>query len=189
MLHIDLPMRSQIDQLARYRGSPAVSIFLRTTPVTQEAQADRIELKNLPYPHTASAVIAGSADDTADHVLAAEARKILDKIYAGEIQAFKDLYETRSAHGRATSDVAEAARAATFGAIDTLIVDMDASVSGHLADEDGAVTFDAEPDGVNSSVLDEIARRALASGARVIAVRSADLPAGGHLAAILRYPI
>ncbi len=373
MLHIDLPTRAEIDRLARYRGQPAVSIFMRTTPLTQDAQADRITLKNLlkdaegqmraanvgkrevadveehiaalidddefwmtqahslaifatsgsiqtfrlpnrlanlvevsdrfhlsplirsvtfpheayvlaigigsvrlidvtadlppatvsisglpkdfnhalgkrshlerpggmagpeasseaalltryartvdqalrhtlagheaplivaaaepmasiyrrvsTYPHTAHEVIPGSADDTPDHVLATEARKILDKIYAEQIQDFKALYETRAAQGRATADVAQAARAATYGAVDTLIVDMDATLSGQVADDDGAVTFDAKPDGVNYSVLDEVARRALGTGARVIAVRSADLPAGEHLAAILRYPM
>ena len=32
---------------AAERARPAVSIYLRTTPITQDAQADRIELKNL----------------------------------------------------------------------------------------------------------------------------------------------
>ena len=140
------------------------------------------------YPHTARDVIAGSADHTPDHVLAAEARRILDKIYAGEIQAFKALYATREAQGRATSDIAQAARAATFGAVDTLLVDMDAAISGFISEEDGAVTFDANPDAKNYNVIDEVVRRALHSGARVIAARSADLPVGGQLAAILRYP-
>ena len=47
MLHIDLPTRAEIDKLANHRGGPAVSIYLRTTPMTQEAGANRIELKNL----------------------------------------------------------------------------------------------------------------------------------------------
>lgn len=371
MLHIDLPTRAQIDQLARYRGRPALSIFLRTTPVTQEAQADRIELKNLlktaveqmrkadvdkraiagietevrevidddafwaaqahslavfaapdrfatfrlpnkltnavevsdrfhlgpliravtfpheafilaigigsarlieltadlpaetvstpdmpkdfyqalgrrsrlekgamggpeamsdsamldryaraidlglrpvlagqeaplivaatepmastfrrvsSYPNTASEVIGGSAGDAPNHALAAEARKALDKIYAGEIEAFKTLYATRAGQGRATSDLAQAARAATFGAVYTLMVDMDASISGFVDEETGAVSLDSKPDAENYSVLDEVARRALATGARVLAARRDDLPAGGELAAILRYP-
>src|SRR5574337_546369 len=315
MLHIDLPTRAQIDQLARYRGRPALSIFLHTTPVPQEAQADRIGLKNLlkaaaeqmraanvdkraivdieaeveavigddafcaapdrfatfrlpnrltnavevsdrfhlspliravtfpheafilaisigsarlieltadlpaetvptpampkdfyqalgrssnlekgamrgaeemsesamlaryaravdqglrdvlagqeapliiaaaepmastfrrvsSYPNTASEVIAGSADNAPDHALAAEARKVLDTIYAGEIEAFKALYATRAGQGRATSDLAQAARAATFGAVDTLMIDMDASISGVMDDETGAVSLD-----------------------------------------------
>ena len=47
MLHIDLPSRSEIEGLATFRGSPAVSLYLPTTPLTQDAQADRIGLKNL----------------------------------------------------------------------------------------------------------------------------------------------
>lgn len=47
MLHIDLPSRSEIERLAAWRGAPAVSIYLRTTPLTEDAGKDRIELKNL----------------------------------------------------------------------------------------------------------------------------------------------
>ena len=47
MLHIDLPSRSEIESLVAFRGSPAVSLYLPTTPLTQDAQADRIALKNL----------------------------------------------------------------------------------------------------------------------------------------------
>jgi hypothetical protein len=47
LLHIDLPSRSEIEKLIAHRGSPAVSFYLRTSPLTQDAQADRIELKNL----------------------------------------------------------------------------------------------------------------------------------------------
>ncbi|MFG1478173.1 hypothetical protein V5F53_05830 [Xanthobacter sp. V4C-4] len=373
MLHIDLPTRAQIEKLAAYRGSPAVSIYLRTTPVTQETKADRIELKNLlktavaeleavdvakrtlwpiqegiealvedddfwvnqanslaifatpekirtfrlpnklanavevsdrfhlaplirsvtfpheayvlaigvgavrlvevsadlpphpvavpglprdfsdalgrrshveresglrsgestsenatltryarvvehalrpvltgderplivaaseplasiyksvsSYPHLSETVISGSADDTADHVLADAARKVLDDIYAAEIQAFGALYAAREAQGRATADVALAARAATFGAVDTLLVDMDATLSGSVNEEDGTVTFDAAPDAVNYGVVDEIARRTLLAGGRVLSVRRGDLPGQGDLAAILRYAI
>lgn len=47
MLRIDLPTRNEIERLATFRGSPAVSLYLPTTPLTQNASADRIELKNL----------------------------------------------------------------------------------------------------------------------------------------------
>ena len=47
MLYIDLPTQAEIAKLIAFRGAPAVSLYLRTTPVTQDAQADRIELKNL----------------------------------------------------------------------------------------------------------------------------------------------
>ena len=47
MLHIDLPTRADIEALATWRGAPAVSIYLATTPVTRDTDVDRIELKNL----------------------------------------------------------------------------------------------------------------------------------------------
>ncbi|HWT08911.1 MAG TPA: hypothetical protein VN329_07085 [Roseomonas sp.] len=141
------------------------------------------------YPNIAAEAIAGSADHTPDHELAAAARGVLDRIYAAEIAGIAALYAARAGQGRATGDVAMAARAATFGAIDTLVVDMDADLPGAVADEDGAVTFAEKADGVNYSVTDEITRRALLSGARVVSARAADIPGGGMLAAILRYPV
>ncbi len=47
MLHIDLPTRAEIEKLVAHRGTPTVSIYLETTPVTEHAQIGRIELKNL----------------------------------------------------------------------------------------------------------------------------------------------
>jgi hypothetical protein len=141
------------------------------------------------YPHVADRVIPGSADHRPDHELAAGAREVLDAIYAAEIGDLRALYVTREAQGRATADIAQAARAATFGAVDALIVDMDATVPGAVDEEDGKVTFADQADAVNYGVVDEIARRALQSGARVVAARRADIPGGGDLAAILRYAI
>jgi hypothetical protein len=139
------------------------------------------------YPHTASHVIAGSADHVAEHDLAASARGVLDQLYADDIAAIAELYATREGQGRATTDVAGAARAATCGAVDTLIVDMDAVVTGTV-DDDGAVTFTEGADAATYGVVDEIAQRTLLAGGRVVSARRADVPGGGDLAAILRYP-
>lgn len=141
------------------------------------------------YPHVATQVIAGSADDTPEHVLAADARKVLDEINAQDMARIADLFATRANDGRATTDIAQAARAATFGAVDTLVVDMDNTVSGFVDETTGAVTFDAAPDAVNYGVVDEIARRVLQSGGRVLSARRADVPRNADLAAILRYAV
>jgi hypothetical protein len=141
------------------------------------------------FPHTASEVISGSADHTPDHALAAAARGVLDRIYAAQIRDLADLFGTRNGQGRATTDIAAAARAATFGAVDTLIVDMDVVVTGTVADEDGAVTFTTGADAATYGVVDEIARRTLLAGGRVVSARRGDVPGGGDLAAILRYPV
>ena len=47
MLYVDIPTPADISALAAARGEACVSIYLRTTPLTQQAQADRVELKNL----------------------------------------------------------------------------------------------------------------------------------------------
>jgi hypothetical protein len=88
---------------------------------------------------------------------------------------------------RATTDVSYAAHAATAGAIDQLLVDLDAVVPGLVSDIDGSVTYSASDDAETYSVVDEIARRALCTGARVLGARKAELPDQAPLAAILRY--
>lgn len=47
MLYVDIPTSADISALTAHRGDICVSIYLRTTPVTQETRGDRIELKNL----------------------------------------------------------------------------------------------------------------------------------------------
>jgi Bacterial archaeo-eukaryotic release factor family 11 len=141
------------------------------------------------YPHTAAPVIPGSADQTPDHELAAAARDVLDAVYADEIRALAALYATREGQGRATADIAQAARAATFGAVDTLIFDMDETVHGTIDEETGAVGFAEAPGAGSYGLVDEVAARALRSGARLVAARRDDVPGGGSLAAILRYPV
>lgn len=141
------------------------------------------------YPHTAEAVIAGSADRTSEHEIAAAGREILDGIHAGRIEAVRRLFEARAAQDRATTDIARAARAATFGAVETLVFDIDEIVHGTVGEEDGAVTFADGPCAGTYGVVDEIASRALRSGATLIAARRGDIPGGASLAAILRYPV
>lgn len=139
------------------------------------------------YGHLAAEGIAGSQDQTPIHELAAAARPVLDRTYAQDIAGLAELFANRIDRNQATTDIAIAARAATFGAVDTLIVDMDAVVAGTVSEDDGAVTFGEAGRIDTYGVIDEIARRALRSGARVVSVRRADVPGGGDLAAILRY--
>ncbi len=140
------------------------------------------------YSHLAASVIAGSPDHASDHDLAIKSRQVLDGLYTDELDGLRLTFEERRSDGRGTSDIAQAARAATFGAVDTLIVDMDAVVPGAI-DDAGMVTFMKEPDAINYGVVDEIARRAWQTGARVLAARRADIPDRGDLAAILRYAV
>ncbi|MBR1223235.1 hypothetical protein JQ557_34915 [Bradyrhizobium sp. U87765 SZCCT0131] len=141
------------------------------------------------YPHLAAAGIDTSPDALSDADLAARARSVLDGLYRDEVTAFGRLFAQRENQGRATTDVAQAARAATFGAVEALMVDIDQVIPGTVADSDGAVTFASAPGARSYGVVDEIAARALRSGARVLAVRQPDIPGGKALAAVLRYPV
>ncbi|WP_366555221.1 baeRF11 domain-containing protein [Aquibaculum sediminis] len=139
------------------------------------------------YPHLLADTIGESPDRLSDGELAQRARPILDAAYEKELAEVRALFERRTGERRTTTDISDAARAATFGAVDTLLVDIDSVVPGSVDDETGAVTFMKEDDATAYGVVDTIAARAFANGARVLGVRQADIPGGKELAAILRY--
>lgn len=135
------------------------------------------------YPHLVNESIGGNSDETTDAELAEASRVVLDRVHDEELKSLHELFAQRSNEGRTTTDVAHAARAATFGAISTLIVDIDDDETGTVH-EDGSIEI-----GVGShGLLDQIAALALASGARVLGERREDIPGGGSFGAILRYP-
>ncbi len=135
------------------------------------------------------ATIECSPDKMSEAELAKAARPILDAHYAEQLAGFHSLFNARKSEGRATTDIADAARAATFGGIDTLLVDIDTLVTGTIDEATGSVTFLPDGDVNGYGVVDEIAARGLRSGARVLAVRKQDIPDDMPLAAILRYPV
>lgn len=139
------------------------------------------------YSHLAPVTIDGSPVNLSDAQLAERARPVLDGLYRKEIADWAMMFDMRENQGRASTDIAQTARAATFGAVESLLVDIDEVIFGSVA-ADGAVTFDNQADSVNYGVVDEIAGRVILSGGRVMGVRKADIPAGKSLAAILRYP-
>jgi stalled ribosome rescue protein Dom34 len=141
------------------------------------------------YPNLTAAIIGGNPEETPDEELGRAARVILDELYAAELAELVDRMASRAAHGRAVTDLSDVARAATYGAVETLFVDIDQSVPGLVDEETGAVTLSDSEDAVSYGVVDEIARRVWLSGGRVLAVRREDIPAGGSVAAILRYAL
>jgi hypothetical protein len=138
------------------------------------------------YPRLADEVIEGNPDLVTDAELEDAAIPILDHIYSRELKAAIALYDELKPE-RATTDISYAAHAATAGAIDQLLVDLDAVVPGLVSDIDGSVTYSTSDDAETYSVVDEVARRALFTGARVMGARSEELPDRAPLAAILRY--
>ena len=133
--------------------------------------------------------IRGNPDRLSDAELAEAARARLDQLYAGELAAFRELFAKRAGERRTTTNIADAARYATFGAIEALLVDIDEVIPGRIDETTGTVTLADGPDATSYGVVDEIAGRALVTGAKVLGVRKGDIPDGASLAAILRYPV
>jgi hypothetical protein len=138
------------------------------------------------YPRLADEMIEGNPGQVTDAELEDAAIPILDRLYSRELKAVIALYDELKPQ-RVTTDVSYAAHAATAGAIEQLLVDLDAVVPGLVSDLDGSVTYSASDDAETYSVVDEVARRALSTGAKVMAARREQLPDRAPLAAILRY--
>jgi hypothetical protein len=175
----------EVDQALRpiLTGQDVPLILAATEPL------DSIYRSVNTYPRLAAEGVAGSPESTTDAELVGAARAVLDAVHADSLAAVRDLYERRASQGRVESDLAGLARAATFGAVDTVLVDIDDVVPGSVDEETGAVAFDSEDDAVNYGVVDEVARRVWLNGGRVLAVRREDIPGGGSAAAILRYVV
>ena len=112
----------------------------------------------------------------------------MDGIYRDELTAWRTLFEARANQGRATTDIAQAARAGAVGAVDSMLMDIDETLHGRIA-EDGAIVFAEQPTPTNYDLVDEIATRVITTGGRVIGVRKAEIPWAAALAATLRYHV
>lgn len=166
------------------KGSEIPVILASTLPVASLVRSIlRVELLD--------DAIETSPDHMTEAELANAARPVLDAWYAMRIAEFRADYESNLGQNRATTDISDAARTATFGGIEKLLVDMDAVTPGTVDEVSGAVTFatDSDAGAGTYGVVDEIAGRALRTGARVLAVRKQDIPGEATLAAILRYAL
>ena len=135
------------------------------------------------YAHLAEQSIRGNADELTNAEIADQVRGVLDEFYAHELAELHSTYQERKNAGRGSADLSDLARAAAWGNLDTLVVDMDARSAGTV-DDDGSLVLGDE---TGHDAIEEIARRAIATGARVLAVRAEDLPDGVEAAGILRY--
>ena len=69
------------------------------------------------------------------HALGLTTTFLRDGVYADDLASVRDLYERRASQGRVEADLARLARAATFGAVDTVLVDIDDVVPGSVDEE------------------------------------------------------
>ncbi len=118
--------------------------------------------------------------------LVALARPILDNYHAHQLNKAKEKFELRAGQNRVATDLADLAKAATYGMISLLLVDFDNNLTGNIDDE-GKLTLSDKAG--SYGVADEIVKRAMACGAKIMAVRNEDMVVNSGLAGILRYTI
>jgi len=142
------------------------------------------------YPHLHPQGLRGNPERQSAAELAAAARPLLDELYRTRLEQWRQLYQRRLNEDRATTDLVRSARAATAGAVASLLVDIDQVVNGTVDEVDGSVDFTETAGADSYGVADEVARRVLQSGGEVLAVREDVMPEPGKpVAAILRYPL
>ena len=146
------------------------------------------------YPHVntyhrmAREQIRVSPDAVKDNELARLSVPVLDSVYAEDLSKAAQVFEQHSSSGRTATDLTDVARAATYGAVDTLFADMNDTRPG-LIDDKGHVSFAETDTADNYRLVDEVARRVIVNGGKVFAVRAGEVPGGRSVGAILRYPV
>jgi hypothetical protein len=138
------------------------------------------------YPALVHETVNASPESMSDAEIATAARRVLDDFHRARLAGVLDTYEQRVGQDRTETDLAMLARAATYGMVDTLLVDLGAFVPGTIDDE-GALTYAEADDASSYGVTDEIARRTWLAGGDVIPVRQDELPSDSPAAAMLRW--
>lgn len=155
-------------------------ILVATSPT------DEIFRSVCSYPGLADESVQQSPEGMSNAEIAVAARRVLDEVHAARLRDVLATYEQRVGQGRAETDLAVLARAATYGMVDTLLVDLDAFVPGTIDDE-GALTYAEADDARTYDVTDEIARRTWLAGGTVMPVRQDQLPGDTPAAGLLRW--
>jgi Bacterial archaeo-eukaryotic release factor family 11 len=135
------------------------------------------------YPQLVDDTIEGSPEALTEGQLGERARTILDEVYRRQLADWRTLFEARANQGRATTNIAQAARAATIGGVASMLVDIDEVAPGRI-EEDGAVAFAEQANTSNYDLIDEIATRIITTAGRVTGVRKADISRQAALASL-----
>ena len=93
------------------------------------------------YPALLAEGVSASPDRMSESELASAARAVLDGYYASRDRGGDGAVSERLGQHRATTDLRAVARAATFGAVELLLVDIDEVMPGTVDETDGSVSL------------------------------------------------
>lgn len=107
--------------------------------------------------------------------------------YLARLGGTVDRFNAAAPRQQATADLADAARAAVAGRIDTLLLDAGRQVPGRMDAASGAITFGKLEAPDVDDLLDDLGERVLATGGEVVVVPTERMPTDSGLAAIYRF--
>ncbi|MGI9481980.1 MAG: hypothetical protein ACR2OR_06450 [Hyphomicrobiales bacterium] len=141
------------------------------------------------YAHIGDEFVSGNPEHLSADQLRVAAELIVAHMAAAPLHSASERFAQLRGTGKAIADIETLGPAATGGLIDTLIVQLGAPVYGTLDTMSGEVTIAEAPGADTYDVLDKIASLTIKFGGTVFAVEKDEMPADGHVAAILRYAI
>jgi hypothetical protein len=131
--------------------------------------------------------IAGDAGALTAEQLRQRAWAILEPEYRARLQRLAEAFGEAKAKGRGSDDIREVARAAAEGRVETLLVEEDRRVPGHLEPVTGSIASGDLADPHVDDVLDDLAEIVLRKSGRVVVAPAAEMPVATGLAATYRF--
>jgi hypothetical protein len=126
-------------------------------------------------------------DDLTLDALRGRAWEIVQSHYLARLAGLVDRFHERRSREQATANMADAARAAVAGRIDTLLLDAERQLPGRLDAVSGAITLGKLSDPQVDDLLDDLGEQVLLTGGEVVVVPTERMPTDSGLAAIYRF--
>jgi hypothetical protein len=140
------------------------------------------------YANLASTPIAGNPELLTAPEIRVRAWPLVDAFVRDRNRVEAEKYWNSVNHGRTSSRTDEILAAGQAGAIETLFVAPGARLAGKFAPETATVRLDDTPQPDSEDLVNLAATFVLQSSGRVETVLAGNVPGGGMMAAVMRYP-
>lgn len=138
-------------------------------------------------PNLLAAGIDVFAGDLTLDVLCKRAWAQIEPHYLERLAGLVDRFHAASHRAQASDDLAESAKAAVAGRIDTLLLEAERQIPGRIDAASGEITLGELADPETDDLLDDLGERVLATGGEVVMVPAERMPTRTGLAAIYRF--
>ncbi len=112
---------------------------------------------------------------------------IAEPEYRARLRKLVEAFEEGRAKELGSDDLAKVGQAATESRVESLLVEAERKIPGHLDPSTGAITFNRLEDPQADDLLDDLAELVLGKGGHVVVVPAADMPGTTGVAATFRF--